>query len=175
MLERLLAVLQPQMQDGIELLIRESDASLPVGENREVLRQQAKGDYVSFVDDDDLVSPRFVERILPLLDGVDYVGFNLEQRMDGEFACVERRSLEYANKVWQFWMGTRFRDISHLNPMRRELALEVPMTGWPGEDNRWADGIRVLGIVKTEHYIDETLYFYLTRTSKPELESYANS
>jgi len=55
--------------------------------------------------------------------------------------------------------------------MRRELALQVPMSGWPGEDNRWADAIRELRIVKTEHYINQTLYYYLTRTHKPELEA----
>lgn len=170
MLERLLNVLQPQICDGLELLIRKSDRALPVGENREFLRTEARGEYISFVDDDDLVSPHYVSRILPLLDGVDYIGFNLEQRMDGAFACIEQHSLQHG-KVWQNWTGGRFRDISHLNPMRRELALQAPMSGWPGEDNRWADDIRTLGIVKTEHYIDETLYYYLTRTIKPELEA----
>ena len=76
MLGRLLEVLRPQICDGVELLIGESDPSLPVGENREALRQRARGEYISFIDDDDLVLPHFVERILPALDGVDYVGFN---------------------------------------------------------------------------------------------------
>lgn len=154
----------------IELLIRESDPALPVGENREALRQQSRGEYISFIDDDDLVPPHFVERILPHLDGVDYVAFNLEQRMDGHFLCIEKRSLGYG-RVGRDERGGRFRDISHLNPMRRELALRVPMTGWPCEDNRWADALRELHIVRTEHVLDETLYYYLTRTRKPEYAS----
>jgi len=167
MLERLLAVLRPQITSDVELMVRTFDASLPVGENREIMRQQSKGEYISFIDDDDLVPPHFVERILPLLDGVDYVGFTLEQWVDGDLACHERRSLAYGG-VQQDAQGNRYRDIAHINPMRRELALRVPMTGWPAEDTRWADEVRKLRIVKTEHVVDEVLYFYLSRTSKPE-------
>jgi hypothetical protein len=157
--------------EKVELIIRESDANLPVGENREALRQRARGEYISFLDDDDLVPPHFVERILPCLDGVDYVGFNQEQHIDGAFICIERRSLRFG-RVGRIG-AERFRDISHINPMRRELALAVPMTGWPAEDIRWADEIRKLSIVRTEHYLDETLYYYLTRTRKPEMKGLA--
>jgi hypothetical protein len=179
LLGRLLEVLRPQIEapkvPKVELLIRESDPALPVGENREALRQQSRGQYISFIDDDDLVPPHFVERILPCLDGVDYVAFNLEQRMDGHFLCVEKRSLGYGRvgreEAGRDGRDGRFRDISHLNPMRRELALRVPMTGWPCEDNRWADALRELHIVRTEHLLDETLYYYLTRSRKPEYAS----
>lgn len=174
MLQRLAKVLGPQIRGlggTVEVLIRESDPSIPVGENRERLRQAAVGEYISFLDDDDLVPENFVERILPWLDGVDYIGFNLEQTMDGKFACIEKRSLRYpgVGRECEVTGKGRYRDLSHVNPMRRELALLVPMTGWPGEDTRWADELRKLNVVKTEHYLDETLYFYLTRTIKPEL------
>ena len=174
LLDRLLGVLTPQLnvELPIELIILESDPSIPVGENREAMRRAARGEYISFIDDDDLVPPHFVERILPHLDGVDYIGFNLEWRLDGEFGCIEKRSLKFNHPqhggVWNDRDG-RYRDLSHVNPMRRELALRAPMAGWPGEDNRWADAIRALHIVKTEHYLDETLYYYLTRSKKPEL------
>ena len=141
--------------------------TMPVGENRERLRQESRGEYICFVDDDDLVPPDYVSCILPLLDGVDYVGFNVEQRVNDSFHCIEQRSLRF-NGVSRDNIGGYFRDLSHLNPMRRQLALQVPMHGFPEEDTRWANGIRDLGIVKTEHYIDHTLYYYLFRTDKPE-------
>lgn len=198
MLARLLGILQPQIAqngaDGIELVIRPFDptlatppnrtlekdaqgawkpqATLPVGENREVMRRAARGEYISFIDDDDLVSPRYVERILPLLDGVDYIGFNLEQRLDGRTAGVHYRSLRYRPPcaIPPGGLFGHYADLSHLNPMRRELALRVPMSGWPADDVRWAEELRKLNIVRTEHYVDETLYYYLTRSRKPELK-----
>src|SRR6266403_1909804 len=59
-------------------------------------------------------------------------------------------------------------DISHLNPIRRELALQAKMSGGFGEDERWSTQLRNLGIVKTEHYIPEVMYFYFYRGSKTD-------
>ena len=199
MLARLLSVLRPQVEAAnaghwpapIELLVREYDPAVPlaplvdkearrepnrpVGENRELLRRAAKGEYISFIDDDDLVSPNYVGHILPLLDGVDHIGFNLEQRLDGRgygAQGVHYRSLRWRQPCFLPPGGLcgHYADFSHLEPMRRELALAVPMSGWPSDDVRWAEDLRKLNIVQTEHYVDETLYYYLTRTSKPELK-----
>ena len=176
MLARLLAVLGPQVlaEKAIELSILQTDPLLPVGENREIMRQEARGEYISFVDDDDLVSPHYVAHILPLLDGVDCIGFNLEQRMDGRFMGTHYRSLRWRQPcpLPAGGLPGHYADFSHLNPMRRELVLAVPMSGWPGDDVRWAEELRKLNIVRTEHYLDETLYYYLTRSQKPELKQY---
>jgi hypothetical protein len=53
-------------------------------------------------------------------------------------------------------------------PMRRELALQVAMSGGFGEDFRWAAGIRNKGIIKTEHVVNEPLYYYLIREPKKD-------
>jgi len=59
-----------------------------------------------------------------------------------------------------------YRDISHVNPMRKELAIQASMEGSAGEDSRWSERMRDLKIVKTEHYIDAIMYFYYWRSSK---------
>lgn len=175
MLERLLAVLMPQVDglSNVEVLVSSFNPQLPVGENREQMRLRSMGSYLNFIDDDDLITDDYVAEILPRLDGVDYVGFNIEQTFVGatQPGCIERHSLRY-NGVYSDGSGaydSHYRDISHLNPMRRELALRVAMTGWPAEDSRWAEELRALRAVKTEHYIDRVLYHYLTRAVKPEM------
>lgn len=175
-LERLLNVLMPQVDgmEDIELMVSSSNPLLPVGENREQMRLRSLGAYLNFIDDDDLVAVDYVATIRPLLDGVDYVGFNIEQTfVDApQLGMIEKHSLRY-HGVYYDGSGAydgHFRDISHLNPMRRELALTVPMHGWPSEDSRWAEELRDKRIVKTEHYVDRVLYHYMTRTHKPELE-----
>jgi len=168
-LGKLLGVLGPQLEkrlDEVELVIRVFDKNLLLGENREIMRQAAKGRYIAFVDDDDLVPANYVEKILPLLDGIDYIGFRLQAYTDGVPMIPTFHSLQH-----EFWYSTEkahFRDISHLNPMRRELALVVPMSGRKGEDFRWANAMREKGIVKTERYIDEVMYHYYYRTVRPE-------
>jgi hypothetical protein len=167
-LGRLLRVLEPQVKEHpeIELLVRESDPEMVLGENRERLRQASTGEYLNFVDDDDLVATDYVARIFPLLDGVDYVGFRLQQFVDGKHLPPTFHSL--VHERWRFDDKGFYRDISHLNPMRRDLALSVAMTGGRGEDARWSDAVRAKRIVKTEHYVEETMYFYYFRSNKSD-------
>jgi hypothetical protein len=42
------------------------------------------------------------------------------------------------------------------------------MYGGFGEDSRWAGELRKLKIVRTEHFVDETLYHYFSRTDKTD-------
>ena len=143
---------------------------LNLGEKREHMRRQAQGQYISFIDDDDLIHPQFVEKILPLLDGVDQVGFDLKCFCDRRDIGVAHHSLKFGK--WTQTVNARvggsdfYRDISHLNPMRRDLALLHSMEGGVGEDCRWANAMRASGKVKTEHYIEEILYFYPWRGNK---------
>lgn len=184
MLSQLLSLLEPQLAalglnkfDQVDVLIHETHPNVHVpfpnadiGDIREHVRKKSEGDYINFLDDDDLVAPNYVSSILPLLDGVDQVGFELEMYSGREKMAPVYHSLIHGN--WtnpsngRVGVGNAFcRDISHINPMRRELALQVPMSGGIGEDCRWAQAMR--GKVKTEHYIDTgPLYYYLWRPNK---------
>ena len=168
-LNRLLKVLRPQVQKypEVAILIRTCNPLMPLGENREFLRCGSLADYISFVDDDDLVASDYVSRIHPLLDGVDQIGFEVEVSVDG--IKSPKRDIHSLREPGWFDTPTHFnRDISHLNPMRRELALLEPMEGGHGEDSRWSSRMR--GKVHTEHYIDAILYYYLFRTRKDRAE-----
>ena len=119
---------------------------------------------INFIDDDDLVPEDYVATILPLLDGVDYIGHRIQFYLDGALDRPIFHSLKYHG--WTTVGGVHYRDISHVNPMRRELALAVPMEGGVAEDFRWAANLRATGLVKTEHYIDRAMYLYYFRTNK---------
>jgi Glycosyl transferase family 2 len=174
-LEQLLSCLEPQIAslgvrkfDQVDLLIHEDNWKEPpflgVGGKREFVRQKATGDYINWFDDDDLPAPDYIETILPLLDGIDYVGFDLEVTINKRYIGPTSHSLRHNGWTDDYRDPAHYRDISHLNPMRRELAMLKPMSGPIGEDHRWADAMR--GLVKTEHYIDRVMYYYLAREGK---------
>jgi glycosyltransferase involved in cell wall biosynthesis len=166
-LERLLEVLAPQVVQffgNVDIKVEMFEPAFSLGANRERLRQRATAEYICFIDDDDLVPPDYVQKILPKLTGVDYVGFKLQCYLDGVALPVTRHSLRFNR--WGEDQDGAFRDISHVNPMRRELALKVPMEGGFAEDSRWADRMRDLDIVKTEAFISDVMYFYHSRTDK---------
>lgn len=165
-LSRLQAVLRPQLAEypDVEMMVRLWDPRLTLGTNRQCLLEAATGEYVNFVDDDDLVPANYIATIHPLLDGVDYVGFRLQMFIDGNKQKPTFHSLRY--KEWNGDQDGWYRDISHLNPIRRKLALAVHMSGGFGEDARWADAVRKLNIVKTEHFVDQVMYLYFYRSNK---------
>lgn len=58
------------------------------------------------------------------------------------------------------------RDLSHLNPLRRELALLGSFAGAGfAEDIAWAAQLRATGQVRTETFIAEPMYYYDYRMS----------
>jgi hypothetical protein len=166
---RLRNVLLPQIEGNpeVEVVERIFVKGMTRGANRVEMIKQSEAEYINFVDDDDLVAEDYVSRIFPLLDGVDYIGFQVQLYYGGPGGPKELptyHSLKYPQ--WSSTNEGHYRDLSHLNPIKRELALqgsEAMSKGDGNEDVIWADAMRGLGIVKTEHYVDKIMYHYYCR------------
>ena len=158
-LERLLRYLEPQIEphsNDVQLIVWMCDFNLSVGDNRQLMRESAEGKYSCYIDDDDLVADDYVERVLQASEyDVDYIGYYLERYDDGRLTGRFKHSLAEGN-------------ISHINPIKTELALTQTMSGGFGEDRRWWNPLRESGVVQTEHFIDETMYFYYYRSNKSD-------
>lgn len=158
--QRLLNCLTPQVSQArgaVSVLVYwDCGGTASLSEIRQWLVEEAAGQYVSFVDDDDLVAEDYVATILPLLDGVDQIGWQMQHYADGVPSKPTYHSLRYGR--WSDDSNGYYRDISHLNPIRRELALQADFRLAIPEDVSWADQMR--GKVKTEHYVDDIMYFY---------------
>lgn len=167
-LDKLLAVLRPQVAEhaDVEIIVHVSSPALTLGQNRDAARRKSCAQYISFIDDDDLVPPNHVASIYPLLDGVDYVGFRLQEWFDLKALAPTFHSLKFKN--WSQDGKGYYRDLTLVNPIKRELAMMVPIEGSCGEDVRWAAGLRKLGMVKTERYVDAVMYFYYARSRKDD-------
>lgn len=173
-LSRMLRTLYPQLlahpQVAHDIFVFNPQFTL--GENRQTMLEMAKGDYVSVIDDDDLVPPDYVSSILPYLDGTDYIGFLLQYYEDGrKQRLAQHRFVANGGRNGKGWYDDPYfyyRDISHLNPIRREIALKAKFTGGTGEDWRWASQIRDLGEIKTSWFIPRVLYHYYFRSRKED-------
>lgn len=157
---RLLAMLLPQTDEyhgAVTVCAYRNNAERPLSHIRAALLDQAESAYVSFVDDDDLVAEDYVAAILPLLDGVDQVGFRMQHYANGVPSKPTYHSLRYDG----WWDDDRgyYRDVSHLNPIRTEIARRVDYRQCePPEDVAWADHVRQF--VTTEHYVGSCMYHY---------------
>lgn len=169
-LSRLIGILEPQLDHkNASALYQVCYPQYTLGENRDMLRRCSRGEYIVFIDDDDLIPSDYVSTILPLLDGVDYIGYDVQCSIDGKPLPVTHHSLKYGG--WYEDENGYYRDISHINPIRRDLALLEPIEGGHGEDKRWADRMRARGVLKTEHYIPRVMYQYLFRSEKHYTET----
>lgn len=164
--KRLLQHLLPQVEEAagkVNVLAYWNNGERPLAEVRQALVDEADGTFTSFVDDDDLVAATYVRRILPLLSqDIDYVGFRLQCYVDGASLKPTYHSLRY--KQWYDDARGYYRDVSHLNPVRRELALRADFRrAEPPEDVAWADQLR--GLLKTEQYVDDVMYQYYSSST----------
>ena len=69
---RLLELLESQInvenQTSIEVLQDIDHGEASIGSKRQRLIEVAKGDYVCFIDDDDRISPDYIEKILKAIE-----------------------------------------------------------------------------------------------------------
>jgi hypothetical protein len=158
---RLGGVLAPQVgayPGQIEVLCYWNNGELPIAEIRQALVNEAVGDYVCFIDDDDMVPDYYCDRIMAAIKShPDQVGWRQQLYWDGVKTKPTFHSIKYDG--WSEDVNGYYRECSHLNPIKREIALKIPFTGYDGpEDLNWAQ--RVAPLVKTEEYIADFMYFY---------------
>lgn len=146
--------------DKVELLLRIDNKEESVGAKRQTLLKNSKGEYIVFFDDDDLPSHNYVELILKAIESKpDCVGINVAMTTNGERpqrCCHSLIYPEWKNNVdgWDY-----VRNITHFNPVKRELALQVGFKDLRfGEDKEYSDAVTKL--CKTEVYIEEPLFHY---------------
>ena len=171
-LEQLLPELDRQIKGhAAEVLLSVHDPKLTLGDNRNRQLREATAEYIAFVDDDDWVAPDYFHRIMPLLDS-DTVGFRVQlyTAYKGYTKyCLILRGLKYGPATDPFHGG-----LSHLHPIRRELALQAKFDAGQGEDYRWGTKLWTLGIVKSENYIDDVMYHYFWRAAKDDKSDPSN-
>jgi hypothetical protein len=166
LLLRLLDVLMPQVDavDGaVRVLAWRNNGSPHIGEIRDLLLHDAGTEYVSFIDDDDLVPEYYVTEVLRALESrPDHVGFQLEYSTDGAGHEIVDHSLRH-HRWHRGYDGMLRRDFTHIDPIRRDLAMRGTFRCRPGraEDRYWVKQVRPH--LSTEAYIDKIMYHYLWR------------
>ncbi len=171
-LDRLLAVLRPQLSQRVELLLAIDAGQVSIGQKRQRLLEQARGEFVVFIDDDDLVSPDYVRQILtaiyrnPTADAITYLS---RRFCDGAFEANCSYSLRNASNEGSVVIDgfkTYTRWPYHVTPIRRTIALQVGFTNQDFlEDTVFAQRLRPL--LHSEEHIQAYLYEYWWRTKRP--------
>lgn len=162
-LQALLDILMPQVnrhKGNIEVIVYQNNGGLSIGEYRQTLLREARGQYVCFIDDDDSIPKFYCKKIMDNL-GKDYVGFKVKLTNNE----IERPPVYHSIRYPGWFQDEHgyYRGVTHLNPIKRSIALKGTFhTNGSGEDENWAREVRPY--VKTENFIDSFMYFYLHNT-----------
>lgn len=173
-LDRLFKILDVQIgvfpEGTIQLLINPNEED-SIGKKRNDLLQAATGDYTCFIDDDDRVSIYYLPHIYAgILKGVDCCSLTGEITEDGKNPLLFEHSIKYKEYKTNQIVGNRIkyeRYPNHLNAIKSSIAKQFKFPEKNhGEDTDWATQIFKSGLLKTEHYIPEVLYYYDYRSKK---------
>lgn len=175
LLGRLAECLKPQINDRVEVLVAADDGEITIGEKRNKLLEQATGRYVAFVDDDDMVSDKYIEYVLKAIDqNPDVIGIHLLMYYDAHLAGLTYHSLQY--KEWSDRKSNvdqrltfYYRNPNHINPIKKDLIgdLRFPHQNM-SEDDLFSQSLqkKIVAADLKEVFIHEPIYYYLVRTNK---------
>ena len=148
----------------VQILTNIDGGQMSIGEKRNKLMSDAKGEYVCFIDDDDEISKDYLklifEKIMPdccsLTGIIDFDGTNPKP-----FHHTVVNTSYFENE-----QGYQ-RPPNHLNVIRREIASNYLFTPKNhGEDTDWSMEICNAGVLRNEARIHPILYHYKFKTKK---------
>lgn len=147
----------------VELVIDHDNGQKTIGAKRQGLLERATGDYICFVDDDDMVSGDYVAKILEAIqtcpDCCSLIG---EIHFNNGVTRQFRHSVQYDK--WEKVDDVYLRYPNHLNAVKRELALQAGFKDMnKGEDRDYSDRLKPL--LSIEVQIDGIIYHYNCRES----------
>lgn len=137
-----------------------------IGKKRNELLEMAIGDYLCFIDDDDRVSKNYIKLLMEGIDkGVDCCSLVGEITFDGK----NPKPFIHSIKHDRYWEDERayYRFPNHLNCVKSEIAKQFtfPLKNF-SEDTEWAVKVHESGLIKIEHEINETIYYYDFKPNK---------
>lgn len=171
-LPSILEELNKQTHDktDVEVICVVDNKTRMLGIKRNDLVNMAQGDYITFVDDDDKLSPDYVSELLKAIaenNGVDVINFivNVSINDSGFKPCYY--TVENKN---DFNRDNSYHRLpNHIMCIKRQICIETPYKPiLYGEDSAFSKELAPK--IKTEHIISKILYEYHYNSNTTETQ-----
>jgi glycosyltransferase involved in cell wall biosynthesis len=161
-------VIENNLIHRVQILSLCDTKEISVGEKRNILLNKSIGRYVCFIDDDDIIAPNYLLKIINAIqsnaDVITFCGDYVENTLITPFSIslVHRGNFNHPNIFYRL--------PNHLCPVKREIALSCQFSNKNfGEDSDYSE--RINNYLKNEFHIQDKLYFYMynpnTSQTKP--------
>lgn len=161
---------QTHDKTDVEVICVVDNKTRMLGIKRNDLVNMAQGDYITFVDDDDKLSPDYVSELLKAIDennGVDVINFivNVSINDSGFKPCYY--TVENKN---DFNRDNSYHRLpNHIMCIKRQICIETPYKPiLYGEDSAFSKELAPK--IKTEHIISKILYEYHYNSNTTETQ-----
>lgn len=172
-LEPMFSRLQSQIgsRKDVEIVSILDNKSMTIGKKRHMLHRLAQGKYCAIIDDDDDVTPNYVDEVTKAIqanDGVDVIHYDQEAIIDGTSFLI---STDVRARMSPFDQLPRtpkdangnyipcVRPPWHWCAWRTEFAKKFPFgDSFSGEDTLFVE--KAIPDVKSSHKIDKILHIY---------------
>jgi hypothetical protein len=161
LLSRLLNILDHQLDDRRVEAIVHKHPTKPMGQKFNELYQAANGRLSVQIDDDDMVSDYYVEDVLAVSEGHDFVGYKVEYTVNGKLAETytidpsrQRQLIPYGPEAG------RIRGVTPKCPMLTEHAKRFKFDSFQGSDWYWIQDVIRDGFPHNPVFLDRSLYHY---------------
>jgi glycosyltransferase involved in cell wall biosynthesis len=154
--------------DEVEIAVKYDNKEMSIGAKRQLMIEEAKGEYVVFIDSDDWVPAYYIDEILTAIEQEpDCIGFEIEVR--GMKGGTMLASASNSFNKWRTIKRKRndkrkydfLRSPYHKTPVKREIALQA---GFPdkryGEDHEYSMRLQEKKLLNSQVYIPKVMYYY---------------
>lgn len=161
-LQRLMQIVHPQL-DRYWKTVRfyvNMDTEISIGAKRNKLVNDCAGEYCCFLDDDDLISLDYLEKITEAIEsGSDCIGINGIITFNNQYPRHFFHTIEVDE--WYTNGHEYYRTPNHLNPIKRDIVKQVMFNANSsfGEDIEFSKQVK--RFLHTETLIDSPIYYYL--------------
>lgn len=157
-------------QKEVEILVLMDNKTIMLGDKRNLMVEQAQGEYVVFVDDDDRISDDYIKSILDATkENTDVITFLVEVSLNGEQPKICHYSKDYTKDYND--ENNYYRLPNHICAVKKSIAETVlfPSVLY-GEDSGYSKKLKPL--LNTEIKINKVLYSYDFNTETTETQMY---
>lgn len=149
----------------VQFLSLGDNKSMSVGEKRNSLLDMAKGEFVTFVDDDDTISDNYISTLLQAIDNnpdKTVICFRGEQTTDGHQDIPFQYNVNFGRNFKKAIDGQRWKVMlpDHLCAWNRSKVTERFPDKNLGEDHTWARNMAMTYREEDQVLLTETLYYY---------------
>lgn len=141
-------------------ILSDDRVGLSIGAKRNTLMNNAQGQYICFIDDDDRIADNYIELVMAgIATNPDCCSLNGIITTDGKDPKQFKHSIDYDSMYERD--GVYYRPPNHLNTVRASIAKQMAFPDWQrSEDSNYCFQLRDSGLLRVEYKIEPVLYYY---------------